>query len=209
VAFSNPPASVNGAQRGLLPAPGRRFEALTDRRAFPFRFAAIQSGLVRPPVVNASMRALSSLTVLLTTAFLVVAGATGPTRAQSRAQPTLPTVKLTAGIHVITAEAATTPLARTVGLMHRERLAPNHGMLFVFEEKSQQCFWMRNTLVPLTIAFIEDDGTIAQFADMAPRAEVSHCSQKPVRFALEMEQGWFAKRGIAAGARIGGLPSPR
>lgn len=155
------------------------------------------------------MRALPSLPALLATAFLFVAGAAGPAQAQSRAQPTLSTVKLTAGIHVITAEAATTPQTRTVGLMYRERLAPNHGMLFVFEDKSQQCFWMRNTPVPLTIAFIEDDGTIAQLADMAPKTEVSHCSQKPVRYALEMEQGWFAKRGIAAGAKIGGLPSSR
>jgi uncharacterized membrane protein (UPF0127 family) len=127
--------------------------------------------------------------------------------AQSRAQPPLPTVKLTAGIHVITAEAATTNQTRMVGLMHRERLAPNHGMLFVFEEKSPQCFWMRNTPLPLTIAFIDDDGTILQLADMAPRSEVSHCSQKPVRYALEMEQGWFARRGLAPGTRLTGLPA--
>ncbi|MGE5161446.1 MAG: DUF192 domain-containing protein [Betaproteobacteria bacterium] len=117
-------------------------------------------------------------------------------------------MKLTVGIHVITAEAATTNQARAVGLMHRERLAPNHGMLFVFDDKSQQCFWMRNTIVPLTIAFIDDDGTILQLADMAPKSEVSHCSQRPVRYALEMEQGWFGKRGIAPGARVGGLPAP-
>jgi uncharacterized protein len=135
--------------------------------------------------------------------------AAGPANAQSAAQPPLPAVKLTAGIHVITAEAATTDRARMVGLMHREKLPPNHGMLFVFDAKSQQCFWMRNTVVPLTIAFIEDDGTIVQLADMAPGTEVSHCSQKPVRYALEMEQGWFAKRGIAPGARLGGLPAPR
>jgi uncharacterized membrane protein (UPF0127 family) len=155
------------------------------------------------------MSALFRLPSVLAAALLLISGIPDTVEAQSRAQATLPTVKLTAGIHVITAEAATTPQSRTVGLMYRERLAPNHGMLFVFEEKSQQCFWMRNTVVPLTIAFIEDDGTIAQLADMAPKTEVSHCSQKPVRYALEMEQGWFAKRGIAAGARVGGLPPPR
>jgi uncharacterized membrane protein (UPF0127 family) len=143
---------------------------------------------------------------LCAAALLVVAPALGPASAQSRAQPPLPTVKLTAGIHVITAEAATTHQSRMVGLMHRERLALNHGMLFVFEDKAQQCFWMRNTPLPLTIAFIEDDGTILQLADMAPKTELSHCSEKPVRYALEMEQGWFAKRGIAAGARLAGLP---
>ena len=155
------------------------------------------------------MTALLRFPAVLAAALLFVAGVPDPADAQSRAQPTLATVKLTAGFHVITAEAATTPQTRTVGLMYRERLAPNHGMLFVFEERSPQCFWMRNTLVPLTIAFIEDDGTIAQLADMAPKTEVSHCSQKPVRYALEMEQGWFAKRGIAPGVKLGGLPAPR
>lgn len=147
----------------------------------------------------------SSFAALAFAVFVVVAG---PARAQSAAQPPLPARKLTAGIHVITAEVATTDRARMVGLMFREQLAPNHGMLFVFDTKSQQCFWMRNTVLPLTIAFIDDDGTIVQLADMAPKTEVSHCSQKPVRYALEMEQGWFAKRGFAPGAKLGGLPAP-
>jgi len=146
--------------------------------------------------------------LLAAVALALLASTSDPAGAQARAQPTLPTVKLTAGIHVITAEAATTNQSRTIGLMHRERLAPNHGMLFVFDDKAQQCFWMRNTIVPLTIAFIEDDGTILQLADMAPKSEASHCSQRPVRFALEMEQGWFGKRGIAPGAKVGGLPVP-
>lgn len=147
-------------------------------------------------------RLVSLVVVALAIAIAADAGA------QARAQPALPSIKLTAGIHVITAEVAATPMSRSVGLMHRERLAPNHGMLFVFEDRSQQCFWMRNTLVPLTIAFVEDDGTILQLADMAPRSDVSHCSDKPVRYALEMEQGWFGRRGIAAGAKLGGLPPP-
>ena len=82
--------------------------------------------------------------------------------AQQAPQPTLRTTKLTAGIHVITAEIASTPQSRMIGLMMRERLAPNHGMVFVFEDKSQHCFWMRNTLIPLSIAFIDDDGTDRQ-----------------------------------------------
>jgi uncharacterized membrane protein (UPF0127 family) len=156
------------------------------------------------------MTASSRLRALLAAAtFTLLASAAAPASSQSRAQPLLPTVKLTAGIHVITAETATTYQTRMVGLMHRERLAPNHGMLFVFEDKSPQCFWMRNTPLPLTIAFIEDDGTIVQLADMAPRSEASHCSEKPVRYALEMEQGWFAKRGFAPGAKLTGLPARR
>jgi uncharacterized membrane protein (UPF0127 family) len=121
-------------------------------------------------------------------------------------QPTLRTTKLSVGIHVITAEIASTPQSRTIGLMMRERLAPNHGMVFVFEDKSQHCFWMRNTLIPLSIAFIDDDGTIVNIADMAPKSEASTCPQRPVRYALEMDQGWFAKRSVTAGKKISGLP---
>ena len=126
--------------------------------------------------------------------------------AQQAPQPTLRTTKLTAGIHVITAEIASTPQSRMIGLMMRERLAPNHGMVFVFEDKSQHCFWMRNTLIPLSIAFIDDDGTVVSIADMSPKSEASTCPQRPVRYALEMDQGWFAKRGVAAGQKISGLP---
>ena len=126
--------------------------------------------------------------------------------AQQLPQPTLRTTKLTTGIHVITAEVAATPQSRMIGLMMRERLAPNHGMVFVFEDKSQHCFWMRNTLIPLSIAFIEDDGTIVSIADMAPKSDASTCPPRAVRYALEMDQGWFAKRGVAAGKKITGLP---
>lgn len=126
--------------------------------------------------------------------------------AQQAPQPPLRTVKLTTGIHVITAEVAATPQTRMIGLMMREALKPNHGMVFVFEDKSQHCFWMRNTLLPLSIAFIDDDGTIVNIADMAPKSEASTCPQRPVRYALEMEQGWFAKRGVTAGKKISGLP---
>ena len=126
--------------------------------------------------------------------------------AQQPPQPALGTTKLTTGIHVITAEVAATPHSRMVGLMMRDRLAPNHGMVFVFEDKSQHCFWMRNTLIPLSLAFIDDDGTIASIADMAPKSEASTCATRPIRYALEMDQGWFAKRGVSPGKKISGLP---
>ena len=128
---------------------------------------------------------------------------------QSGPQTTLPTTRLTAGMHVITSEMATTPQSRTVGMMFREKTAPNHGMLFIFDYKAQQCFWMLNTPLPLSIAFIDDDGTILQIADMAPKSEALHCSKRPVRFALEMEQGWFARKGMQAGSKLGGLPAGR
>lgn len=133
--------------------------------------------------------------------------APGLSLAQQAPQSTLRTTQLTTGIHVITAEVAATPQSRMIGLMMRERLAPNHGMVFVFEDKSQHCFWMRNTLLPLSIAFIDDDGTIVNVADMAPKSDATTCPQRPVRYALEMELGWFAKHGVTAGKKMSGLPS--
>ena len=128
-------------------------------------------------------------------------------RAQpTQAQPMLPTLRLTAGMHVITAELATTPATQETGLMFRKELGPNHGMLFAYAKPGPLCFWMMNTLVPLSIAFMRDDGTIVNIADMQPMTVNSHCSAEPVRFALEMEQGWFAKRGITSGKQIIGLP---
>ena len=117
----------------------------------------------------------------------------------------LPVKQLNAGMHVIRAEVASNYETRARGLMYRKELAPNAGMLFVFMEPSVQCFWMRNTLRPLSIAFMTDDGTITSIADMTPMTENTQCSSVPVRLALEMEQGWFAKRGITAGKKIGGL----
>lgn len=142
----------------------------------------------------------------LLAAFLALLSATGS--AQQGPQAPLPTVKLTVGIHVITAEAATNFQSQIIGLMFRESLKPNHGMLFVYPYKTTQCFWMSNTLIPLTAAFVDDDGTIVNFENMTPKTETQHCSSRPVRYGLEMEQGWFAKRAIKPGAKITGLPAP-
>ena len=93
--------------------------------------------------------------------------------------------------------------------MWRKEMPQNEGMLFIFEQPAVQCFWMRNTYLPLTAAFVADDGTIVNLADMKPMNDSSHCSNKPVRFVLEMNQGWFAKRNIAAGYKLGGAPFGR
>ena len=114
-------------------------------------------------------------------------------------------VALNAGLYVIRAEVVDTPETRARGLMHRESMAANHGMLFVFPEPGQHCFWMKNTLIPLSIAFLDDQGTIVNMADMQPRSEDHHCSAGPVRYALEMNQGWFAARNIRPGFRISGV----
>ncbi len=125
-----------------------------------------------------------------------------PALGQPAPQPKLPVVRLQAGMHIVQAEVAATPRTREIGLMMRERLGPNEGMLFVFETPNAWCFWMRNTLLPLSVAFLDEAGRIVNIADMAPRTEDSHCARAPVRFALEMEQGWFARRALAAGARL-------
>lgn len=125
---------------------------------------------------------------------------------QTGPQPPLPTVQLSAGIHIIRAEVADSDETRRNGLMFRRELPGNDGMLFVFEQPDVQCFWMRNTILPLSIAFIADDGTIVNIEDMAPQTEDPHCAKKPVRYALEMAQGWFAQHGIKAGKKLDGLP---
>jgi len=132
--------------------------------------------------------------------------ASGPAWAQDGPQLQLPRVQLAAGMHLIHAQVAGTPQARTVGLMFRRDMPANEGMLFVFEQPATQCFWMKNTLLPLTAAFLADDGTIVNLADMQPQSLDSHCSAQPVRYVLEMHQGWFAKRGLKAGARLSGPP---
>ena len=115
-------------------------------------------------------------------------------------------VRLNAGIHNINAELASSPQQREIGLMFRPAMPANDGMLFVFEQPGKQCFWMRNTLIPLSVAFIDDDGSVVNIDDMKPQTLDSHCSAKPVRFVLEMNEGWFAKRGIKAGSRLRGGP---
>ena len=126
--------------------------------------------------------------------------------AQDQPQTDLPRVHLSAGINQIDAQVAQSYDQRMVGLMFRKEMPQHEGMLFVFEQPSMQCFWMKNTLLPLTAAFIADDGTIVNLADMKPQTTDSHCSAKPVRFVLEMNQGWFGKKGIKPGAKLSGPP---
>lgn len=125
---------------------------------------------------------------------------------QSSSPSQLPRIRLQAGDHRITAEVAADDASRSRGLMFRERLAPDHGMLFVFPEAAQFCFWMKNTPLPLSIAFIGTQGSIVSLADMQPRSLDAHCAIAPALYALEMEQGWFARHGVRPGTTIHGLP---
>lgn len=127
-----------------------------------------------------------------------------PVHAQDEPQTNLQRVKISAGMHQIDAQVALTPEQRQIGLMFRKEMPQSEGMIFVFEQAAQQCFWMKNTILPLTAAFVAEDGTIVNLADMKPQTTDAHCSAKPVRYVLEMNKGWFAKKGIKAGARLGG-----
>ena len=140
--------------------------------------------------------------------FFVLFVFSGSAWSQAAPQPQLqlPRVSLSAGMRLIDAQVAATPQQREIGLMFRQEMGTNEGMLFVFEQPSPQCFWMKNTLLPLTAAFVADDGTIVNLADMQPQTLDSHCSTKPVRYVLEMHKGWFAQRGIKAGTKLGGAP---
>ena len=138
-------------------------------------------------------------------AALLVLGFGLSAQAQESAQ-TLPAIKLRAGIHNIQAQVADTPQQHAIGLMHRRSMPGNEGMLFVFPEPATQCFWMKNTFLPLSAAFVADDGTVVNIENMKPQTLDSHCSKKPVRFVLEMHQGWFAQRDIKPGDRLAGPP---
>jgi len=117
----------------------------------------------------------------------------------------LPVMELTAGFHRIEAEVAANNAARMQGLMQRKTMATQHGMLFVFDRDAQHCMWMKNTYLPLSVAFIDATGKILNIEDMQPHSEDNHCAAQPARFALEMNIGWFAQRGIKRGDRIGGI----
>ena len=134
-------------------------------------------------------------------ALLALLVAAAPAAAQ-----TLPVVQLNAGMHLIRAEVAADYASRMTGLMHRASMPSNAGMLFIFDEATTHCMWMKNTLLPLSVAFIDERGAIVNVEDMEPQTEDSHCASRPARYALEMNRGWFAARGIKPGSRIGGIP---
>ena len=117
----------------------------------------------------------------------------------------MPRMDLTAGFHRIDAEVAADQANRMQGLMQRRTMAANQGMLFVFPQLARHCMWMRNTFLPLSVAFLDDDGRILNIEDMQPQTENNHCAAGSARFALEMNIGWFAAKGLQAGGRIAGI----
>ena len=129
-----------------------------------------------------------------------------PSLALAQVNTGLPTIELKAGIYRIQAELADTPKAREVGLMNRTSMPTNSGMLFVFEQKAGHCFWMNNTKIPLSIAFIADDGKIVNIEEMQAETTNNHCPKAAVRYALEMNKQWFSERVIVPGTVVTGLP---
>ena len=131
-----------------------------------------------------------------------------PAVAQQQPQLDLQRTKLSIGMYQVDSQLATTPQQRQIGLMFRKEMPQAEGMLFIFEQPATQCFWMKNTILPLTAAFVADDGRIVNLVDMKPQTEDSHCSEEPVRYVLEMNQGWFARKNIKKGTKISGAPFP-
>lgn len=121
------------------------------------------------------------------------------------AQQSLPMIELTAGIHRIEAEVAHTQQTRMIGLMNRQSMPAQHGMLFVFDVDARHCMWMKNTLIPLSVAFLDQAGRVINVEEMQPRTENNHCAAKPARYALEMNGGWFKSRGLGAGTTLKGI----
>jgi uncharacterized membrane protein (UPF0127 family) len=133
--------------------------------------------------------------------WMVLAFAALHTCAQATEKP----ITLAIGSHVVNAEVVATPEARERGLMFREKLGENDGMLFVFDQVGYHGMWMRNTLIPLSVAFIDDKGKILNIEEMLPHSEITHRAAGPVRYALEMNARWFRKRNLEAGTYIKGI----
>ena len=118
------------------------------------------------------------------------------------AQNTPSMILLNVGTHQIEAEVAATPVTRDKGLMNRPLLPANRGMLFIFPEERAYCIWMRNTIIPLSVAFIDSNGIIVNIAQMPPGTDDYYCADRPVRYALEMNYIWFRNKGVTPGTRI-------
>ncbi|QWD36736.1 DUF192 domain-containing protein [Polynucleobacter paneuropaeus] len=138
--------------------------------------------------------------------FCIVAFAAIASSANAQLNIGLRTIQMKVGIYSIQAEVADSPDLREVGLMNRTSLPTNSGMLFIFEQKAGNCFWMKNTKLPLSIAFIADDGKIVNIEEMQADTTNNHCPKAPIRYALEMNKGWFSERVIVPGNTIQGLP---
>jgi len=129
--------------------------------------------------------------------------------AQATADAKLPTTTIKVGSHALRVEVVATDAERQKGLMFREKLGRNDGMLFVFDEPAYHSMWMKNTLIPLSVAFVDAKGEILNILDLEPHSLETRMSAGPASYAIETNRGWFAERGLKAGDRVTGLPQPR
>jgi uncharacterized protein len=177
------------------------------------RFSALSAALSRSAAL--ASRRLATLAVPLLGAALLVTILPQHASAQSASLPAgfkqpgdFPKLKLTIGMYLVNASVAANQADREQGLMYRDSLGPNEGMLFAFDENAGHCFWMKNTEIPLSIAFIREDGIITDLDEMKAETTNNHCPTHNGRYALEMSQGWFAAKGIKPGMQVMGLPQP-
>jgi len=168
--------------------------------------------LLRPVIARLAIAIAFPVAALLVLSFMTmpVREAHAQQMPQGAKQPgDFPRAKLTAGMFVIDAAVAANDADREQGLMYRTQLAPNEGMLFVFGENAVHCFWMKNTLIPLSIAFMREDGTITDIDEMQAETTNNHCPKNNGVYALEMSKGWFTSMGLKPGMKIQGLPAPQ
>jgi uncharacterized membrane protein (UPF0127 family) len=137
---------------------------------------------------------------VLAAAWLATAGAL------AHADATFKTAQIKVGAHPLKVEVAQNDEQRMRGLMFREKLGRDDGMLFVFDEPAYQAMWMKNTLIPLSVAFLDGDGVILNVLDMEPQTLDTHQSAGPAVYAIETNKGWFAQKKLAAGTKVTGLP---
>jgi uncharacterized membrane protein (UPF0127 family) len=142
----------------------------------------------------------------LTTAFVSTSIVFAASAAFAQQAVKFPVIPLTSGIHVIKAEVAANNAQREQGLMFRQKMGQNEGMAFLFNTPSSVCMWMKNTLIPLSVAFIDSEGKIINIEDMEPHTTEPHCAKKPAQYALEMNRGWFKQKNIKPNSVINGLP---
>ncbi|WP_321842984.1 DUF192 domain-containing protein [Paraburkholderia bannensis] len=162
---------------------------------------------LRPLIARCALAAFATVSAFTFSTALISTPAYAQQMPPGAKQPgDFPRLKLTAGMFVIDAAVAANDADREQGLMYRTQLAPNEGMLFVFGENAVHCFWMKNTLIPLSIAFMRADGTITDIDEMQAETTNNHCPRNNGVYALEMSKGFFTSKGIKPGMKIEGLP---